>query len=105
FLLTVVCWIFSSFISDALGGVKDLDTIIAVSAAILIGITGVSTWSQIQNNTEWGVLMLFGGGLTLSAVLKNSGASEVMANGMAATFGTSPWFVIIIAIAAFIIFL
>ncbi|BET97976.1 SLC13 family permease [Xenorhabdus taiwanensis] len=105
FLLTVVCWIFSSFISDALGGVKDLDTIIAVSAAILIGITGVSTWSQIQNNTEWGVLMLFGGGLTLSAVLKNSGASEVMANGMAATFGSSPWFVIIIAIAAFIIFL
>ncbi|OKP03094.1 SLC13 family permease [Xenorhabdus eapokensis] len=105
FLLTVVCWIFSSFISDALGGVKDLDTIIAVSAAILIGITGVSTWSQIQNNTEWGVLMLFGGGLTLSAVLKNSGASEVMANGMAATFGTSSWFVIIVAIAAFIIFL
>ncbi|WP_338884654.1 DASS family sodium-coupled anion symporter [Xenorhabdus sp. TH1] len=105
FLLTVVCWIFSSFISDALGGVKDLDTIIAVSAATLIGITGVSTWSQIQNNTEWGVLMLFGGGLTLSAVLKNSGASEVMANGMAATFGVSPWFVIIVAIAAFIIFL
>ncbi|OTA21900.1 putative divalent ion symporter [Xenorhabdus beddingii] len=105
FLLTVMCWLFSSVISDALGGVKDLDTIIAVSAAILIGITGVSTWSQIQNNTEWGVLMLFGGGLTLSAVLKNSGASEVMANGMAATFGTSPWFVIIIAIAAFIIFL
>ncbi|MBI6549455.1 DASS family sodium-coupled anion symporter [Xenorhabdus lircayensis] len=105
FLLTVVCWIFSSLISDALGGVKDLDTIIAVSAAILIGITGVSTWSQIQNNTEWGVLMLFGGGLTLSAVLKNSGASEVMANGMAATFGASHWFVIIVAIAAFIIFL
>ncbi|MDC9590574.1 DASS family sodium-coupled anion symporter [Xenorhabdus sp. XENO-10] len=105
FLLTVVCWISSSFISDALGGVKDLDTIIAVSAAILIGITGVSTWSQIQNNTEWGVLMLFGGGLTLSAVLKNSGASEVMANGMAETFGASPWFVIIVAIATFIIFL
>ncbi|MBC8952844.1 DASS family sodium-coupled anion symporter [Xenorhabdus sp. PB62.4] len=105
FLLTVVCWIFSSLISDALGGVKDLDTIIAVSAAILIGISGVSTWSQIQNNTEWGVLMLFGGGLTLSAVMKNSGASEVMANGMAATFGTSPWFVIIIAVATFIIFL
>ncbi|REF27333.1 sodium-dependent dicarboxylate transporter 2/3/5 [Xenorhabdus cabanillasii] len=105
FLLAVVCWIFSSLISDALGGIKDLDTMIAVSAAILIGITGVSTWSQIQNNTEWGVLMLFGGGLTLSSVLKNSGASEVMANGMAATFGSSSWFVIIVAIATFIIFL
>ncbi|SFU27185.1 DASS family sodium-coupled anion symporter [Xenorhabdus koppenhoeferi] len=105
FLLTVVCWIFSSFISDALGGVKELDTIIAISAAILIGITGVSTWSQIQNNTEWGVLMLFGGGLTLSAVLKDSGASEVMANSIATTFGTSSWFMIIVAVAAFIIIL
>ncbi|MGJ0628347.1 DASS family sodium-coupled anion symporter [Xenorhabdus bovienii] len=105
FLLTVFSWIFSSIISDAFGGIKDLDTIIAVSAAILIGITGVSTWSQIQNNTEWGVLMLFGGGLTLSAVLKNSGASEVMANSMAATFGASHWFVIILAVTAFIIFL
>ncbi len=82
FLLTVFCWIFSSVISSALGGVKDLDTIIAVSAAVLIGITGGASWSQIQNNTEWGVLILFGGGLTLSAILKNSGASEIMANGM-----------------------
>ncbi|ERT10985.1 DASS family sodium-coupled anion symporter [Photorhabdus temperata] len=105
FLSAVFCWIFSSVISSALGGVKDLDTIIAVGAAILIGITGVASWSQIQNNTEWGVLMLFGGGLTLSAVLKNSGASEIMANGMAATFGASHWFVIIVAVAAFIIFL
>ncbi|MBD2813935.1 DASS family sodium-coupled anion symporter [Xenorhabdus sp. Flor] len=105
FLLAVVCWISSSLISDALGGIKDLDTMIAVSAAILIGITGVSTWSQIQNNTEWGVLMLFGGGLTLSSVLKNSGASEVMANGMATTFGSSSWLMIIVAIATFIIFL
>lgn len=42
---------------------KDLDTVIAVSAAIVIGVTGVASWSQIQENTEWGVLMLFGGGL------------------------------------------
>ncbi|MGV7963069.1 DASS family sodium-coupled anion symporter [Photorhabdus tasmaniensis] len=105
FLLAVFCWIFSSVIGSALGGVKDLDTIIAIGAAILIGITGVASWSQIQNSTEWGVLMLFGGGLTLSAILKNSGASEIMANGMAATFGASHWFVIIIAVAAFIIFL
>ncbi len=48
FLLAVVCWITSTFISDALGGVKDLDTIIAMSAAILIGVTGVASWSQIQ---------------------------------------------------------
>ncbi len=88
FLLAVVCWITSTFISDAFGGVKDLDTIIAVSAAILIGISGVASWAQIQKNTEWGVLMLFGGGLTLSAILSSSGASRIMADWMQLTFGT-----------------
>ena len=105
FALTVVCWIFSTQISAALGGVKQFDSLVALSAAVLIGATGVANWQQIQKNTEWGVLMLFGGGLTLSAVLKDSGASLVMANGMADIFGASHWFIIILAVAAFIIFL
>ncbi|MGL5310397.1 MAG: DASS family sodium-coupled anion symporter, partial [Plesiomonas shigelloides] len=105
FAVTVVCWIFSGQISAALGGIKQFDSLVALSAAVLIGATGVANWQQIQKNTEWGVLMLFGGGLTLSAVLKDSGASLVMANGMADIFGASHWFIIILAVAAFIIFL
>lgn len=105
FAVTVVCWIFSSQISAELGGIKQFDSLVALSAAVLIGATGVANWQQIQKNTEWGVLMLFGGGLTLSAVLKDSGASLVMANGMADIFGASHWFIIILAVAAFIIFL
>ena len=105
FALTVVCWIFSTQISAALGGVKQFDSLVALSAAVLIGACGVANWQQIQKNTEWGVLMLFGGGLTLSAVLKESGVSVVMANGMADLFGAGHWFIIILAVAAFIIFL
>ncbi|MBC3216599.1 DASS family sodium-coupled anion symporter [Serratia fonticola] len=105
FLLTVVCWIFSSHISEALGGLKQFDTVVAVGAAVLIGISGVASWAQIQQNTDWGVLILFGGGLTLSVILKDSGASAVMAHGMATLFGASHWFIIILAVATFIIFL
>lgn len=105
FAVTAVCWIFSSQISAVLGGIKQFDSLVALSAAVLIGATGVANWQQIQKNTEWGVLMLFGGGLTLSAVLKDSGASVVMANGMADIFGASHWFIIILAVAALIIFL
>ncbi|HEI8868090.1 DASS family sodium-coupled anion symporter [Serratia sp. AKBS12] len=105
FLLTVFCWIFSSQLSGLLGGIKQFDTLVAVGAAVLIGISGVASWSQIQQNTEWGVLMLFGGGLTLSVILKDSGASAVMAEGMASLFGASHWFIIILAVATFIIFL
>ncbi len=105
FALTVACWIFSTRISALLGGVKQFDSLVAISAAVLIGVSGVASWKQIQNNTEWGVLMLFGGGLTLSIILQDSGASAIMANGMADIFGASHWFIIMLAVATFIIFL
>ncbi|RUT66550.1 Anion transporter [Morganella morganii] len=105
FGLTVVGWIFSTYISELLGSIKQLDTLIAITAAVLIGVSGVASWTQIQENTEWGVLILFGGGLTLSAILKDSGASKIMAQGMADVFGASHWFVIMLAVATFIIFL
>lgn len=105
FILTAISWIFSKKISEYFGGIKEMDSIIAIAAVIAIGFTKTASWEQIQKNTEWGVLLLFGGGLALSAILKDSGASEVMANGMVALFGKSSWIVIIIAVATFIIFL
>lgn len=49
--------------------------------------------------------MLFGGGLTLSAILQTSGASGIMADWMKDTFGQSHWFIIILAVTTFIIIL
>ena len=103
FALTALAWIFSAKISSLLGGIDDLDTIIALACAIAIGVTKVATWKDIQNNTDWGVLWLFGGGLALSAILKDSGASAVLANGVAQIFGNSHWLIIIIVVAFFII--
>lgn len=105
FIITAIAWIFSTKISAYFGGIDDMDSIIAIAAVVAIGITNTASWEQIQKNTEWGVLLLFGGGLALSAILKDSGASAVMANGMASLFGESSWFVIIVAVATFIIFL
>lgn len=102
FGLTVFCWIFSTKISAWLGGVPQFDAMVALAAAVLIGVSNVANWSQIQRNTEWGVLMLFGGGLTLSAILKDSGASAIMAQWVADVFGASHWLIIIIAVAVFI---
>lgn len=64
------------------GKIASFDTILALIAAALICITRVANWQQIQENTEWGVLFLFGGGLTLSAVLGQTGASKIMADGV-----------------------
>ncbi|MDE5925916.1 MAG: DASS family sodium-coupled anion symporter, partial [Helicobacter sp.] len=105
FGLTATAWIFSAKLSEYFGGIKDLDSIIALGCAIAIGVSRVATWKEIQSNTDWGVLLLFGGGLALSVILKDSGASTVLANGVTTLFGHSNWLMIIIVTALFIIFL
>ena len=105
FVITAIAWIFSTKISAYFGGIDDMDSIIAIAAIVAIGITNTASWEQIQKNTERGALLLFGGGLALSVILKDSGASAIMTNGMALSFGESAWLIIIIAVATFIIFL
>ncbi|MGI6657309.1 MAG: SLC13 family permease [Desulfobulbus sp.] len=104
FTCTALAWIFSSKIGTVLP-IKSLDSWIAVVAAILIAVFGLATWKQISTNTEWGVLFLFGGGLTLSSVMKTSGASVVLGQAVASVVGSlSPYFVALM-VATFIIFL
>jgi sodium-dependent dicarboxylate transporter 2/3/5 len=105
FALTALCWLFSTHLSVLLGNIKQFDSVVAIGAAVLIGITGVASWRQIQTNTDWGVLFLFGGGLALSTILKDSGASLVMAQSISQLFGDSHWFVILLASITFIVFL
>lgn len=62
FVLVAGSWMCSSFLSSALGGIPSMDTLIALSAAVLLPLCGVINWSGIAKNTDWGVLLLFGGG-------------------------------------------
>ncbi len=105
FILTVSLWIFSGPVSGALGGVAAFDTIVALIAIALIGITQVADWKQIEKQTDWGVLLLFGGGLTLSQVLKDTGTSLFLANYLADVLGNASPFIIFLTITAFVVFL
>lgn len=104
FIGTALAWIFSKSLSESFG-ISQPDTWVALSAACLIVVLGTATWKDIADNTDWGVLMLFGGGLTLSAVLKDSGTSLVLGQTLANAFGDASPLLIIIIVAAFIIFL
>ena len=76
---------------------------VALSAAIVICVTGIASWKQVQENTEWGVLFLFGGGLTLSSVLTQSGASKIMADGIVFIIEGGHYYVMALIVAAFIV--
>lgn len=112
FCLIALCWIFSShinpIISSVLGLEKNIasfDSLIALLAAVILCAAKVVSWREIQDNTEWGVLMLFGGGLTLSAVLGQTGASKIMADGIVSLIEGGHFYIIGLVVAAFIIFL
>lgn len=104
FLITAIAWISGDVLKSSLG-ISAPDTFVSVACAIAVGVLGLASWKQISDNTDWGVLFLFGGGLTLSAVLKDSGASLVLGQYVAQTFGQSHPFVVILSVVVFIIIL
>ncbi|KAA6225382.1 MULTISPECIES: SLC13 family permease [unclassified Campylobacter] len=111
FAFTALCWIFSSYLSPLVASlinmkkIASFDSVIAIFAAVLVCIFGVIDWKKVEKNTEWGVLMLFGGGITLSLILKDSGASKVMADGLIWAIQGGHLFLIGLAISFFIVLL
>jgi sodium-dependent dicarboxylate transporter 2/3/5 len=79
FGFTVILWLLSKPISSWLGIEKGFDAIIAVFAIVLLVLFKTMKWKEIENFADWGVLLLFGGGLALSGVLSETGASEYLA--------------------------
>ncbi|CAM3716421.1 SLC13 family permease [Parendozoicomonas haliclonae] len=105
FMATVVCWIFSKPIASALGGIAKFDTIVALSAVVLLAGLGLVDWKKIEKTTDWGVLILFGGGLTLSAVLKATGTSVFLAETVTDIFGNTHMALFVFVVIFFVVML
>lgn len=104
FVCAATAWIFGKQISQATG-IKSIDTVVALVAAVAVVMLGTVSWREVARNTDWGVLMLFGGGIALSNLMSKSGASEVLGNAVANNFGNAHPLVLTLVVAAFIIFL
>lgn len=111
FATTALCWIFGTYLNEFISNmlninkIEEFDAVVAMTAAALICVTNVASWKQVQDNTDWGVLMLFGGGLTLSAILKNSGADKAMVDAIVVLIEGKNYYLIGLLVATFIIFL
>lgn len=104
FLLTALGWTFGGDILRQVG-IQSPDTVFAVAAAVTVLALGLASWQQVAEQTDWGVLLLFGGGLALGEILGLSGTSVVLGERIAQLLGgASPWLTFL-AIAAFIILL
>jgi len=79
FIVTVILWLFSDLITDWLGIPQGFGSIIAVFAIVLLVLFRTIEWKEIEHFVDWGVLLLFGGGLALSGILSETGASAYLA--------------------------
>ncbi|MDO5650760.1 MAG: DASS family sodium-coupled anion symporter [Moraxella sp.] len=104
FVATAVAWIFGKSLAKTFG-FSSPDTIIGLLGAIAVAVLGLASWRQISERTEWGVLLLIGGGIGLSNIMGVSGASKVLGEQMATHLAGMPVLLIVFAAAAFMIFL
>lgn len=102
FALAVAGWLFGAPLSELLGISGSMDTWVALLVIVLLAATRVASWKQIEHSAEWGVLLLFGGGLTLSAVLQTTGASVFLGQGVAGLIAGWPMILVLMGLIAFV---
>ena len=105
FGLAVLSWLGGAWLQEFFGVKKSFDSVVAIAALILLAALGLVTWKDIDRTTEWGVLLLFGGGLTLSTILSKTGASTFLANQLVGFTAGWPFFFLVGAVVVFVIFL
>jgi sodium-dependent dicarboxylate transporter 2/3/5 len=105
FIITASLWIFGGFIQDVLGEVKDFDSWVAIIAIIALHGSKVLSWKEFERNTQWGVLLLFGGGLALSAILSQTEANLFLAQQLADLSHGLNLYWLLLLIILFIIFM
>jgi len=105
FGFTVILWLFSEPITDMLGIGQGFGSIIAIFAIVLLALFRTIKWKEVENFADWGVLLLFGGGLALSGVLSETGASTYLAKLVETHLASYGPFLLILGSVTLMIFL
>jgi solute carrier family 13 (sodium-dependent dicarboxylate transporter), member 2/3/5 len=105
FALIVTLWIFSLPINRVLGELGHFDAVVGLLAIILLCTTRVVTWKNIEQSTDWGILLLLGGGLCLGSVLKETNTSTFLAHQLSATLLNTHPYLMLISISTFVVIL
>lgn len=111
FICTATLWITRPWITGALGIPGLDDTVIAMTAALAAFCLPVDIrrgiflmdWEHARR-LPWGILLLFGGGLTLAGAIASSGLADWIGDRLTIVGGLAP-VLVVLAVVAIIIFL
>jgi len=98
-LATIVAWVLVS----SLGGRYDISghvglAVVALVGAVALFLTGSLNFRDIEEKLPWGIILLYGGAITLGVGLHSSGAAAWLANIMLGITGDDPYLVIILLV-------
>jgi len=111
FIVTALTWVFRPLITTALPSIGLTDSGIALIGAVSFFIipsgkkdgSRLLTWARAVS-LPWGVLLLFGGGLSLAAAISKSGLADIIGSSLSNLEGF-PALTLISAVTILIVFL
>lgn len=108
FLSAASLWIFRSFLADVTG-LEITDTGVAMAAGFVLFLlpSGKGNKERLLEwrdtvRIPWGVLLLFGGGLALAALMKHSGLADYIGTQFASLSGLNSLWVILVVVAVIV---
>lgn len=106
--LTAFSWIFRPVLEGFVPGLSDAG--IAIAGALLLFLFPIDrggrralSWEQAEH-LPWGVLVLFGGGLSLANAIRGTGLADWLGEGMS-TMGTWPFVLVALVVTTVVVFL
>ena len=67
-----------------------------IIGAVLLFVFNILNWKDIEKSMPWGIILLYGGAMTLGKGLQVTGASQWLANTIVGIIGTNPYVILLI---------
>ena len=78
--------------------------VIAILGATAMFVLGVIDWKDVEKAIPWGVLLLYGGAITLGKGMLSTGATKWMAEGIVMYVGKNPELLLLVLIVITVLF-
>ncbi|MCK4348406.1 MAG: DASS family sodium-coupled anion symporter [Thermoplasmatales archaeon] len=91
YAVTIGMWV---FLSNTIGV-----AVIALIGAMLMFLFRVVNWKDVEEHVQWGIILLYGGAITLGIGLQQTGAAGWIANNVMGIVGNNPYIALIVLIA------
>jgi sodium-dependent dicarboxylate transporter 2/3/5 len=96
-ILTVILWVF--FTIPTYFGLA----VIALTGSLLLFFTGRITWRDVEERVPWGVILLYGGAITLGVGIQKTGAGAWIAYRIFESVGNQTYLTILVLIVLTVI--